>query len=258
VPVSRTAPVRVVAKVGHLLDVLAEEGEPTVGRLSERVDEPRSSIYRLLSSLQSCGLIEPGASRGTYRLGFKMVSLGAAVVARFDVRTAALPAMEDLHQRTGETVFLCVRRGDDAVCIERLDGTRVNALALQIGGGLQLHVGAASRVLLAYAGEQEWKEYLDRTSLTRLTPFSLMSKRAVTDALRETISTGFAVSDQDVTVGIAALGAPVFGHGGSVEGAISIAGVRDSILAGARAKVASQLSRATAAASRELGFRPAG
>ena len=71
------------------------------------------------------------------------------MVARFDERQAALPHMEHLHDMTGETVFLCVRRGLRAVCIERIEGSHVVSLALRLGGSLPLHAGAAPRALLA-------------------------------------------------------------------------------------------------------------
>src|SRR5207244_10669190 len=93
---------------------------------------------------------QAGSRPGTYRLGWRLLRLGSAVIARLDERQAALPVMERIHERTGETVFLCVRRGDDAVCIERLDGLRVQSLMLRLGGSLPLHLGAGPRTLLAW------------------------------------------------------------------------------------------------------------
>ena len=87
--------------------------------------------------------------------------LGAAVVERLDERQAALPVMERIHERVGETVFLLVRRGRNAVCIERLEGLRVQSLALRLGGSLPLHAGAGPRALLAWEPEAEWEEYVD-------------------------------------------------------------------------------------------------
>ena len=54
---------------------------------------------------------QPADRAGRYRLGLKLFRLGGVVVARFDERQAALPHMEALHATTGETVFLCIRRG---------------------------------------------------------------------------------------------------------------------------------------------------
>src|SRR2546425_2996929 len=146
----RENPIRALAKAVHLLEQLAEEREATPRRLSELLDEPRTTIYRLLGSLEALDLVEPGSQAGSYRLGWKLMRLGAAVVERLDERQLALPVMERIHERVGETVFLLVRRSSDAVCIERLEGLRVQSLALRLGGALPLHAGAGPRALLAW------------------------------------------------------------------------------------------------------------
>ena len=128
-------------------------------QLAELLGEPRTTVYRLLGSLEALDLVEPGAQPGTYRLGWKLMRLGAAVIERLDERQAALPVMERIHEATGETVFLLVRRGDDAVCIERLEGLRVQSLALRLGGSLPLHVGAGPRALLAWESRESGATY---------------------------------------------------------------------------------------------------
>lgn len=219
-----------VRKVSQLLDHLAL-GESSAAEIAEAIGEPRSSVYRLLSSLQTEGLVEPGSRRGRYRLGFKLLALGSAVVARFDERQVALPAMERLHEVTGETVFLCVPRRDEAVCIERLAGKRVQSLALRLGGSLPLHAGAAPRALLAFRPEEEWEAYIERnTPLVRFTPSTPDTPTALRKLLRETRAQGYALSDQDVTVGVAAVGVPVFDYRGEVRAALSFSGVRESVL----------------------------
>ncbi|OXM72465.1 MULTISPECIES: IclR family transcriptional regulator [Amycolatopsis] len=222
--------VMLVRKVAQVLDHLAQ-GEATAAELAEALGEPRSSVYRLLSSLQAEGLVEHGSRRGQFRLGFKLLTLGTAVVARFDEREFAQPVLERLHHLTGETVFLCVRRGDAAVCIERLAGKRVQSLALQLGGSLPLHAGAASRALLAFAPETEWEAYLERNvPLPRFTGSTPAEPGALRKLLRQAREDGFALSDQDVTVGVAAIGVPVVDYRGEVRAAVSISGVRESIL----------------------------
>ncbi len=163
--------IQVLGKAALLLDRLAEEDEVGAARLAELIGEPRSTVYRLLANLQQLELVEPGTRRGTYRLGLKLFRLGSAVVARFDERKAAFPVMERVHEATEETVFLCIRRGYEAVCIEQIDGRWVQSMALRLGGSLPLHVGAAPRALLAYEPRGFWDEYLARGPLAALHAF---------------------------------------------------------------------------------------
>ncbi len=246
--------VGVLAKVAAILDGLAAEGELTPARLAELVDAPRSTVYRLLGSLQQAGFVEQGARRGTYRLGLKLLRLGSAVAAQFDERRAALPVMERLHRETGETIFLCARRGDSAVCIERLDGRRVQSLALLLGGSLPLHAGAAPRVLLAYESEEVWEGYLARGELQIYTRRTPAARDELLHELRAIRAQGYAVSDEDVTPGIAAIGAPVFDYSGAIRASLSVSGVRPEILGDAADTMIERVVRGAREVSRGLGF----
>lgn len=222
--------VQVLRKASAVLDVLAREGEVTAADLAKRIDEPRTTVYRLLSSLQELDLVEAGGRRGTFRLGLRLLRLGSAVISRFDERQAALPVMEEIHRSTGETVFLCVRRDYEAVCIERLDGKRVQSLALRLGGSLPLHAGAAPRALLAFEPPAFWDGFIASGPLEQLTPSTPITKKALISELKASVKRGYAISDGDVTVGIAAIGAPVFDHAGVLRAALSVSGIRAQIL----------------------------
>lgn len=226
----RENPIRALAKAVHLLEQLAEAREATPRQLAELLDEPRTTTYRLLRSLEALDLVETGSQPGSYRLGWKLMRLGAAVVERLDERQAALPVMERIHERVGETVFLLVRRGNDAVCIERLEGLRVQSLALRLGGSLPLHVGAGPRALLAWEPREAWGEYVRSVKLAALTDRTPATKAALFRELEETLAHGYAVSDEDVTPGIASLGAPIFDYTGNVRAALSIGGMKSLVL----------------------------
>jgi DNA-binding IclR family transcriptional regulator len=247
-----TASVAVLGKATALLDRIAAEGEATPAKLAELSGEPRSTVYRLLATLQELELVEPGPTRGTYVLGLKLFRLGSAVVSRFDVRQAALPVMERVHEEIGETTFLCIARGDEAVCIERIDGKQVNLLALQLGGSMLLHTGSAPRALLAFQPPATWETYLGRVELEVFTPKSFTTRQAVIDELCATRERGYAISDEDVTPGVASIGVPIFDHTGAVKASMSIGGLRDPIL-GKRSRVLELAREAAAEISRTLG-----
>src|SRR3984885_15566115 len=77
---STSGSIQVLAKSAALLDILARDGELGAAEVAEEIDEPRSSVYRLLSSLQELGLIRRGTRRGTYRLDRKSTRLNSSHV----------------------------------------------------------------------------------------------------------------------------------------------------------------------------------
>jgi DNA-binding IclR family transcriptional regulator len=246
-------PVRSLAKAVLLLEALAAEREATPRRLSELLDEPRTTVYRLLTGLEALDMVEAGSQTGTWRLGWRLLRLGSAVIARLDERQAALPVMERIHQATGETVFLCVRRGDEAVCIERIDGLRVQSLALQLGGSLPLHAGAAPRALLAWEPRETWESYAAKPDLRRYTDKTPVTRDELFAELEQTLADGYAVSDEDVTPGIGSLAVPIFDYSGAVRGAISVGGMRQLLLEERRADVVALLIEAGREVSAALG-----
>lgn len=215
-----------LAKAGAVLDVLTAGGEVSAGDIAAATGQPVSSVYRLLTNLQATGLVEPASQRGLFRLGLDCLRIGAALEERLDVRVAAVPELRALQKDTGATAFLCLPRDDRAVCIERIEGPDVRWLAMRLGDSLPLHRGGAPLALLANlpAGE---RDVLVATFAERqeVTAGSLRAR------INDTRRRGYAVSDQDVTPGVAALGAPIFNHRGEVEAAVSISGLRELLLA---------------------------
>jgi DNA-binding IclR family transcriptional regulator len=254
----RDNPVQAVAKAAEALDHLAANGELTVAALAEVLNEPRSSVYRLIGSLVSAGLVDPGSRRGTFRLGIKVFQLGSSVAQRFDERELALPVMERIHDATEETVFLCVRRDDAAICIEQLNGKHVQALALRVGGSLPLYAGAAPRTLLAFEPKEVQKDYIHRVELVALTRYTPTTIAKVLRILTQVRADGYAVSDQDVTIGIAALGAPIFDHTSRVRAALSISGVRSTLLETDFEAMRDLVVDGAAEVSALLGYQPNG
>ena len=247
------ASILVLDKAVALLDLLAARGDLTSAEIATELSEPRSSVYRLLASLQLHDMVQAAPERGHFRLGLHLLALGGAAVARMDVREAALPEMQRLHSETGETVFLVIRRNHEAVCIERIEGERVQSLALRLGGALPLYVGAGPRALLAFESEELWDE-VSAGKLERPTPLAAATRRELLPMLREVHENGYAISDEDVTLGIAAIGAPIFDHTRSVRAALSLSGTKPLILGDAKAMV-SRVLEASERVSHALGYR---
>jgi DNA-binding IclR family transcriptional regulator len=247
----------VLGKAAALVDVLAEWPESTAAELAELTDQPRSTVYRLLETLQRLGWVEHGSARGRFRLGMRLFRIGSTVAGRFDERRAAMPVMEQLHEITGDSIFLAVRRDWEAVCIERLDGTRVQSLALRVGGSLPLHAGGVSRALLAFEPEEMWTTYVRSCELDPFTEKTITSVDALLDDLRRVRGQGFAISDQDVTVGIGAVAVPVFDQRGQVCAALSISGARDAVLGESRRQLVELALDGSRRISGALGHVPA-
>lgn len=242
-----------LAKASAVLDVLADAGELTAAEVADRLGEPRSSIYRLLSSMARLELVEPAGERGAWRLGMRLFRLGSVVLARFDVRQLALPVMERVHEETGNTVFLLVRRYREAVCIERIEGRAVWAMAIRVGTSLPLHVGGGPKVLLAAEPPETWEEYA-AAGLARLTERTIVDPGELFKVLRRVQREGVSISNEDVVVGLAAVGSPILDHRGEVCAAVSMSGPAPALLRRNTAASCSLIREAATEISRAMGY----
>jgi DNA-binding IclR family transcriptional regulator len=247
--------VKVVTKAVRALDEFAIAGLLTPAELAERLHEPRGSIYRLVASLAENGLIEPGLKRGSFQLGIRLFELGSAAARRFkDVRAAALPEMEHLHEETGQTVFLTVRRDLEALCIERLDGQLVGVMILPVGGSIPLHGGANARALLAFESRELWKEFFEHGPLQAFTSKTPTSRAELTKELVRIRQNGYSVSEEDVIPGIASIGAPIFGRDAQLRASVSLSGPRPAILGENRQLNISLVLQTASRISAQLGY----
>lgn len=244
---------RLVEKAVEVLDQLAEKGELSVAQLAELTGEPRSSLYRLISSLESRNLVEPASSRGLIRLGTRLLTWGAATQSGLSIRDRALPVMRRVNESSELTTYLLVRRDYMGVCIERLEGLRVSSLSLMLGGFISLHLGAAPRALLAFSDRSFWDEYVANHELESPTNRPKLNRETLFELLDSERKQGYTISDGDVSEGIASIGAPIFNHLGRVETAISVSGIRAQVLEGEADRMIDLVVRASKEISALMG-----
>ena len=217
-----------IGKCDAVLTILEQRGETSAADIAALTGEPLSSVYRLLQSLTAIGWVDRGWRRGSYRLGLLLMEVGGRLEDQLDIREAALPTLRQLLAEIGVTAYLCVRRDARAVCVERLEGRAVQSLAMQLGSSLPLYAGAAPRSLLAFLPSAEQRAVLEVAEVAGDPPRP--NSAAIATDIEQVHRWGYAISDGDVTPGIAALGAPVFNHRGELVAAISISGLRAQIL----------------------------
>ena len=122
--------------------------------------------------------------------------------------------------------YLSVLTGWEATCIEWSRGRGVDALALRPARSLPLYAGAAGRMLLASAVDDE--DYLARAPFEPLTPGSIVDAEALRRDIERTRAQGYVWSQGDVTYGIDAVGVAVRGRRGTVVGCLSLGGLSEA------------------------------
>lgn len=248
--------VLVIDKAVRLLEEFRSADTLTLTDLSERLGMSKSTVHRLLSSLEQVGFVSKERQPGCYRLGLKLFELGSLVQARLELRQIAHPYLAQLVYDTDETSFLMIRDGLHGVCIERIDGSHVQSLVLKIGGSLPLHAGGGTRCLLAYSPPEVLDEVLALGPLKSFTPYTITNGDALRADVEQTRRQGYTLSYQDVTIGVAALGVPVFDHRNVVVGALSLSGITPRWTETHMAEVLAAVRKAAQQISLKMGWQP--
>jgi DNA-binding IclR family transcriptional regulator len=253
-PADNPAGLEILSKANAVVTALEARADLTAAEIADAVGEPVSSTYRLLQTLTAIGWVDPGRRRGLFRLGIYFLRVGGHLEERLDVREASRVPLKELRRETGWSSFLFIQRRTRGVCVERFEGSVVRSLAIQVGESLPLHHGAGPRAILAFLPAGEQNSVIEQFASDYYDPqWPAPDQEALRANITADRSRGYAISDEDVTPGIAALGAPVFSHRGEVQGAVSVSGLRDPVLDPALG-VADLVQRTAREVSRALGY----
>lgn len=201
-----------------LLVLVAFERRPswTLAELADDLALPKSTVHRLLATLKAFGFVRQDHRDAPYRLGYRVWSMAQRGRDHDALAALALPFLSGLAERTRETAFLTVRDGLHAVCVARVDSPQGVRLLIEVGTASPLHLGASNTVLLAFSDEIERSMVLSQTVLEP-------EARVLAEAdMRRSAARGYAFSSEQLTVGAAAVGVPVFDADGRVLAALSI------------------------------------
>ena len=219
----------ILQRSSSLVQLLAERGPMTTAEVAEEIGMPRPSVYRLTDALTQSRLVESTAD-GKLRASLRWLTLSDAARAGMREWSGARPLLDGLAARTGQTVFLSVPHDDRAICIDWSPGRAISVLALKPGRTLPLYAGAAGRVTLAYR-PQPLEDYLRAAPLPPLTAHTLCTAPELRADVEAITRRGYSVSDEDVTPGIGALGAPLTATDGQFLGALSLGGLAEDVRA---------------------------
>jgi DNA-binding IclR family transcriptional regulator len=211
----------VLRRAARILEAFTAE-RPTLGvsELARLCDLPLTTTHRLVKELTACGFLERD-SADRLHIGLKLFELGSLAPQERDLRTLALPFMEDLFQVTAENVQLAVREGLEAVFVERISGRSAVPVMNRVGGRFPLYPTGVGRVLLAHA-PVEVQEQVLASKLMAFTPATTTSPSALRRLLAEVRTRQYAVNNGEVTLDTVSVAAPVRNAADQVVAALSI------------------------------------
>jgi DNA-binding IclR family transcriptional regulator len=210
-----------VDRVVKVLRMLESDEPLTLADVARRSGLSEPTTLRYLSSLCVHGLVERTSS-GRYRLGWELFRLGNQALAGRVPRDVAVPVMEQLREQFNETVNLALREGDSLVVVEVLQSKRSLKPLNEVGQRDPWHASALGKAMLAFMSQADRDALLDRSSLDRYTPRTIVDRGRLARELEVTRERGYAIDHQEIEDDLTCVAAPVLGPTGTPSFGISV------------------------------------
>jgi DNA-binding IclR family transcriptional regulator len=213
---------------------------------------PKSSASYILRTLERRGYLRREAESGKYRLGLKVLSLGRQVLAGFDIGKIALPVLRSLVDRTQLTAHLAVLDHGEAVYIEKVDAPGFIKMDTWVGRRMRAHSTSVGKALVAHLSKSDVEAIVHEHGLEKRTPKTITGLSRFLAELEKVRAQGYAVDDEENSVGARCLGAPVFDSLGNVEAAVGLSGTTTQVNDSNLPKLAELVKEAARKISRQV------
>lgn len=249
-------PVKSADRVLTIIELLTEHrGGLTFAQLQEITGWPRSSLHGLVRTMAERHHVEFDPHSQVYRVGVRIWEAGQAFNSKIEITQLAFPYLEEARDRLSETIQLAVLDGIENIYIAKVEASHPLRLDSYVGARLPSFATGIGKVLLAGLSEQELDRRLADVELVRYTATTICKMQELRDVLREARAKGFAVDNEEYTVGVCCYAVPVRDHSGSVTAAISTSIPSARLSDGISERAVAVLTSAAGGISAKLGYR---
>lgn len=244
--------VQSVDRAISVLEMLARDGEAGVTDIAGRLGVHKSTASRLVSVLESRGLVQQLGERGKYEIGFGVVRLAGAATSRMDLATLGRQSCESLAETLGETVNIAVADEGIAINISQARGSAAITTQNWTGQRTPLHATSSGKILLAHMEPTQRRKVL-RRRLEQYTPRTVTATEELSTELGRIADDGYAACFEEFERGMHAVAVPIRGSHGDVEAAISASGPSYRLSRQRIRELVRPISEAAAELSGQLG-----
>jgi IclR family KDG regulon transcriptional repressor len=232
-----------------------ERPERGVNELSRELGLHKSTVSRLMRTLEQGGLLSRNPDTERYRLGVGLIGLAAQVISYMDIREVARPFLRQIAEVCQETANLSVLDLYEVVNLEQfVPPMRQIKNVGRVGRRMCTHCTAAGKVFLAYLSDEELALIL-QAGLERFTSHTITDPEALRRELAKVRQQGYAVAQEELEEGLNVVAAPIRDHEGQPVASVSVAGPAYRVTPDAFPDLASRLVDTATKISRQLGHK---
>jgi IclR family acetate operon transcriptional repressor len=251
--------IRSVSKAIRLIEALADADSAVgVTELARQAEMDKSSVSRMLRTLELAGFVTQDPVTKSYDLGLTLVHLGQKVLRRINLRNAARGSLESLAHQSGECAHIAVLVGGRALYIDQAAPSRGVSIDAPVGTLAPLHCTALGKILLALQPDAARDKILSSLTLEAFTRRTLTNHESVKRELEEIQRRQVAYDDEEFSVGVRCIAVPIFKHDGTVAAAVGLSGPSPRVTDERMKEWETLLREEAFSISVQLGWEPPG
>lgn len=246
-----------ISKVCLLIEMLSTRKSWELAELCKAVAMPKTTVHRMLLTLEDNGYVIQEKQRGEYCLSFKLFSIGSRMLGHSSLVDIARPYCRELLEAVDETVNLCVVSGTEMLVVDKQVTSQMLRQDSIIGGAFPLFQSASGKVFLAFAEEAETEKVLGLIREQSPAMHSEQVMRDLRSELEQVRQSGLAYDYEEVFKGVRCTAAPVFDFQNKLVASLSISAPTVRLNEAASANIDSHIVMAARKISQRLGASPA-
>jgi DNA-binding IclR family transcriptional regulator len=206
-----------------LMELLVAHGELSVSEAARLMGTNRASSHRYISTLKDLGYAEKN-SNNKYETSLKIMILSQKLADRFEIRRIAKPYMHRLSMMYKETINLGLFKNQEIIHIDKIDSLEVLRIDSALGDKAPAYCTALGKCILAFLPDHELAHYLSTIERLPLVSNTITDKDEFLQELSRVRKNRYAIDDEEMTIGLRCIAAPIFDHNNYPVYAISISG----------------------------------
>lgn len=249
----RDGSVQSVDRAISILQVLARHGGARVTEIATELDVHKSTVFRLLATMEARGLIAQNSERGRYQLGYGVLELAAGATRKHDISLLGRPVCQELAESAGETVNIAIHDERTVISIDQVMGSATVTSVNWVGQRTPMHATASGKVFLAHMPSEQVDAILSE-GLEKYTPHTIVDPAALERQLALVREREYAYTVEEHEIGLAAVAAPIRSLDGRVVAAVTVSGPTFRLNEDTIADVALHVLEAAAEISQRNGY----
>lgn len=196
-----------------------------LSELAQKIKLPVSTVYRIIQNLVAWEYVKE-KENGNYILGFGLLRLGNVVKDNLDIRTYAIKYMDELNEKTKETIYLSILDRDkgEIIYIEKEEGHRSVKMAAGVGTRNYIHSTANGKCLVSGLSDDKITELINKKGMPSLTDKTIVSLPEFFKEIKRVRSSGYAIDDVENEPGVRCIAAPIVDYVKNVVAAVCVSG----------------------------------